>query len=97
MGTTHIILYTDRNSCMHAQSSRCHDVRRYNRTLGGPPGSVPQVNSQASPHEVLEPFNRYKSLRKATLQPSMDTADVKTLEKDIILRDSTTGRSGLQS
>ena len=65
---------------------------RYNRTLGGPPGSVPQLNSQPNPHEVIEPFNRYKSMRKAQLQPNMDTADVKTLEKDLVLRESTTGK-----
>ena len=33
------------------------EATRYNRTLGGPPGSVPQLNQQVAPHELVMPWN----------------------------------------
>lgn len=65
---------------------------RWNRTLGGPPGTVPKLNDQPSPYEAIAPFNRHKSLQQAQLQPNSATADVRTQEHGIILRESTQGK-----
>ena len=69
------------------------EAMRYSRTLGGPPGSVAQYNSQSSQYEAIEPFNTTKARQKSTLQPQVNTADVRTQENGIILTESTTGSS----
>ena len=68
-----------------------HESMRWNRTLGGPAGSVPQLNDQPSLYESIQPFNKTKSLQKAKLQPNAQTADVRTQEKELVLQESSQG------
>ena len=68
-----------------------HDITRYNRTLGGPPGSVAQLHRQPSQVEAIGPFDRAKAIQKAQLQPNLSTADVRTQEGELVLKESTMG------
>lgn len=68
-----------------------HAILQYNRTLGGPPGSVAQLHDQPSQFEAFGPFNKEKSLQEAHLQPNAQTADVRTLEGELVLKESTYG------
>ncbi|ELU01610.1 hypothetical protein CAPTEDRAFT_227900 [Capitella teleta] len=64
---------------------------RHNRTIGGPPGSVIQLNSQPSQFEVFGPFEKARSLQKAKLQPNASTAAAHVQEGGVVLRESTQG------
>ena len=61
------------------------------RTLGGPPGSVAQLNSQPAPHETFGPYDNLRHIQTARLQPNVNTADVKTQERGVTLVESTYG------
>lgn len=77
--------------------TRLNDVMaesgRHGRTLGGPPGSVPQPHSQPSLTEAFRPFGSIKSRQTARLTPGVADCDVRTQEGGIVLRETTYGRS----
>jgi hypothetical protein len=66
-----------------------HMDMQFGRTLGGN-GSVPQLNSQPSQYELLEPFNIAKMLQKAMLQPTKP--DFRVQEGHVNLMDSSYGK-----
>ena len=66
-------------------------VIRYNRTQGGPPGSVPQLHDQPSQYEAFGTFEKTRSLQKGKLQPSSAHARVRTQEDGVVLNESTYG------
>ena len=67
------------------------EAMRHSRSLGGPPGSVPQLHSQPSQHEAFEPYNKQKQRQKSTIQPNVQHSDVRTQERGIILQETTHG------
>ena len=64
---------------------------RYNRTLGGDPGSVPQLHEQPSQFEAIEPFNDIKRWQTKRIQPNIVTSDERTQEHGLTLKESTYG------
>ena len=68
-------------------------ILRYNRTLGGPPGSVAQLNGQPSQHEVFAPYEADRKLKKAQLQPTMNSTGPKIQERGVVLKESSYGDS----
>lgn len=67
------------------------DAMRFGRTLGGPPGSVPQLHDQPTPYEVIAPYKMLRDAQKAMLQPQVEPTDVKTVEGGVILKETTYG------
>ena len=64
---------------------------QHNRTLGGPPASVPQLHDQPSHFETFGAYDKTQSLQKAALQPTVETTSVRTQEGGVVLKESTYG------
>lgn len=64
---------------------------RYSRTLGGPPGSVPQLHNQPSQYEAITPFDKAKQAQRGAILPNSRTADIRTQEGGVVLTESTYG------
>ena len=67
-------------------------IFRYNRTLN----SYPQLSGQANTFEVFEPFNQLKKHQHSKLSPDIRNADVLTVERDVINRDTTMGTGSMK-
>ena len=76
---------------MTSLNAAAADAMRFNRTLGGPPGSVPQLHPRASLHETMAPLELQKALQTRHLQPDVTSADVRTQEGGLVLTDTTYG------
>ena len=69
------------------------ETMRFSRTLGGPPGSVPQLNNQPSQHETFGSFDKQKQRQKSSIQPNVQFSDARTQERGVVLTESSQGEN----